>query len=84
LFSADHRVRLAETPVAYLLDAEESFNRDASNYWIFSERGLERILARTGWDIRDRLTAGNTATADPASREGDMRTFVLAESRLTR
>jgi hypothetical protein len=75
------RVRLQPLPVAYLLDATEC-NNDATNYWIFSEAGLRRILARTGWDILDFTTLGNDRDSDPASPEGDERAFCLVRSRV--
>jgi hypothetical protein len=75
------RVRLQPLPVAYLLDATEC-NNDNTNYWIFSEGGLRRILARTGWDILDFITLGNDRDSDPASPEGDERAFCLVRSRM--
>src|SRR5688572_855289 len=38
------RAHLQPLPVAYLLDATEC-NNDNTNYWIFSEAGLRRILS---------------------------------------
>lgn len=67
--------------MAYLLDERES-NNDSTNYWIFSDAGFRRILKRTGWEIRDYITVGNTANSDPATQEGDERAFCLAESRV--
>ena len=75
------RVRLQSLPVAYLLDPTEC-NNDATNYWIFSETGLRRILSRTGWDILDFITLGNDQDSDPASPEGDERAFCLVRSRM--
>ncbi len=75
------RVKLADLPVAYLLDELEC-NDDFTNYWIFSEGGLHRILRRAGWSVSDYLSVGNTADSDPASAEGDERAFCLVRSRL--
>lgn len=79
-FAPDKRTELAGIPVAYLLDPLEA-NNDATNYWIFSEAGLRRILQRAGWDVCQFLTLGNTTASDPASAEGDERAFCLAKSR---
>jgi tRNA (mo5U34)-methyltransferase len=79
MLSPDKRVTLQHVPVAYLLDPDES-NNDATNYWIFSEAGLRRIFARTGWVVEDYRNVGNTIDSDPASAEGDERTFVLLRS----
>lgn len=82
-FNARVRFRLtnlSQIPVAYLLDDLEA-NNDSTNYWIFSDAGLRRILKRTGWEVCDYITVGNTANSDPASAEGDERTFCLARSR---
>ncbi len=76
----DKRLNIAEVPVAYLLDELEC-NNDSTNFWIFSDAGLRRILKRTGWEVCDFITVGNTANSDPASGEGDERAFCLVKSR---
>jgi hypothetical protein len=81
--AGEPRTSVRQLPVAYLLDPTEC-NNDSTNYWIFSETGLRRILARSGWEVRDWLTLGNTAASDPATPEGDERAFLLAESRVRR
>jgi len=65
-------------PVAYLLDARET-NNDPTNYWIFSEAGLRRILDRAGWNVTAWTTTGCTGRSDPVTR--DERAFYLLESR---
>ncbi len=80
--SPDQRTDFSHLPIAYLLDELEA-NKDSTNYWIFSEAGLRRILKRTGWDICDLMTVGNVANSDPASAEGDARAFCLVKSRHT-
>ncbi len=82
-FSPDKRTNLKDLPVAYLLDEAEA-NNDSTNYWIFSDAGLRRLLQRTNWDICDYMTAGNTTDSDPASADGDERAFCLVKSRLFR
>ncbi len=78
----DERTDFSHLPIAYLLDELEA-NNDSTSYWIFSDAGLRRILKRTGWDICDFMTVGNTANSDPASAEGDERAFCLVKSRNT-
>jgi tRNA (mo5U34)-methyltransferase len=73
------RVNISDVPVAYLLDDYEA-NNDSTNYWIFSEAGFRRILARTGWRILDYITVGNTTDSDPASAAGDERAYCFAQS----
>jgi len=68
------RQLLADLPLAYLLGPTEC-NNDGTNYWIFSDAGLRRILDRTGWEIEDYLIVGATETADPFSAAGDARAF---------
>jgi len=82
-FTPGERLNIRDAPVAYLLDGRES-NADTTNFWIFSEAGLRRLLARTNWGICRFLTLGNTESSDPASGEGDERAFCLVRSRLTR
>jgi hypothetical protein len=79
-YSVDYKTRFAELPIAYLVHSSET-NNDASNYWIFSEAGLKRILDRSGWDIVSFMTAGNIEKSDPASAAGDERAFALIKSR---
>ncbi len=74
------RVELRTVPAAYLVDSDET-NHDATNYWMFSEAGLRRIIDRTGWDVLDFMTIGNVTTSDPASNKGDERAFCLLRSR---
>jgi len=73
---APNGVALHHLPVAYLLGADEA-NDDPSNFWIFSEAGLRRVIARSGWDIRALLHSGNTTNSDPASAAGDERIYCL-------
>lgn len=76
----DKRTDFSQAPVAYLLGPAEA-NNDSTNYWIFSEAGLRRLFERTGWEVCDYLSAGNTVDSDPASPEGDERAFCLVKSR---
>ncbi|MDQ3040189.1 MAG: class I SAM-dependent methyltransferase, partial [Pseudomonadota bacterium] len=71
---------LEHLPIAYLLGPTEC-NNDDTNYWIFSDAGLRRLLDRTGWDIEDYLIVGATEAADPFSAAGDARAFCLLKSR---
>ena len=73
--------RIGGIPLAYLVDEREC-NDDPTNYWIFTHEGLQRILARTGWEVLDYLAVGNTERSDPASAGGDERAFCLARSRV--
>src|SRR5262249_30576188 len=74
------RVELHTVPVAYLVDDHES-NNDSTNYWMFSDAGLRRILQRTGWDVLDYMTVGNDRSSEPATDDGDERALCLVRSR---
>jgi hypothetical protein len=74
------RVELASVPAAYLVDEDEC-NKDPTNFWMFSEAGLRRLLHRTGWEVLDYMSVGNTTTSDPATPGGDERAFCLVRSR---
>ena len=74
------RIELRDAPVAYLV-ADDETNNDATNFWMFSEAGLRRILHRSGWDILDFMTVGNTKDSDPATGQGDERAFCYVRSR---
>jgi tRNA (mo5U34)-methyltransferase len=58
-------------PNAYLVD-EDELNDDPSNYWMFSDSGLKRLLKRTYWQPCDYMTTGGRR---------DRRAFCLARSR---
>ena len=75
-----NRIELRDAPVAYLVGSDET-NNDATNFWMFSEAGLRRILQRCGWDILDFMTLGNVQDSDPATVQGDERAFCYARSR---
>lgn len=74
------RLDLHSAPVAYLVAPDET-NNDATNFWMFSEAGLRRILDRCGWDVVDFMTFGNTTDSDPATPQGDERAFCYVRSR---
>jgi SAM-dependent methyltransferase len=63
---------------AYLLDTRE-LNSDPSNFWIFTEAGLRRLLKRAGWRVIAHTAAG-PAESDPWSLDRDQRMFCLVES----
>jgi len=71
---------LAAYPVAYLLGPQEC-NNDDTNFWIFSEQGLKRLIDRTGWTLLSYLTIGDTTTSTPADPGHDERAFCLLEKR---
>jgi tRNA (mo5U34)-methyltransferase len=79
--TADGTVRLDRAPVAYLLAADEC-NNDATNYWIFSDAGVRRLLDRTGWEVLASTRGGCTTDSDPASLERDERAFYYLRSRV--
>lgn len=74
------RVDLDSVPVAYLV-GEDECNHDATNFWMFTNAALRRLLHRTGWDILDYANFGNTENSDPATAAGDERAFCFLRSR---
>ncbi len=74
------RAEVRTMPVAYLVGARET-NDDPTNFWMFSEAGLRRVLDRAGFDVLEFLTVGNTVDSDPATARGDERAFALLRSR---
>jgi 2-polyprenyl-3-methyl-5-hydroxy-6-metoxy-1,4-benzoquinol methylase len=75
----DRRTDISKTPVAYLL-GETELNADATNFWIFSEAGLRRIVERANWRVLEFRTIGDTQASDPVSLDHDERAFCLLES----
>jgi tRNA (mo5U34)-methyltransferase len=72
-------VALNKESLAYFLAPGEA-NGDWTNYWIFSEIALRRLIERTGWTVRDFLTTGVTRGSDPVREDRDERAFCLLES----
>lgn len=76
------RTSLKGLPVAYLVDAQEA-NNDPSNYWVFTEAGLRRLLARTGWEVRDWLVVQPEVDRGAGFWERQPRVFCLLRSLVT-
>jgi 2-polyprenyl-3-methyl-5-hydroxy-6-metoxy-1,4-benzoquinol methylase len=66
--------------LAYFLAPREA-NNDITNYWIFSETSLLRLLDRTGWNVLDFKTFG-PRDSEPARLDRDERAYCLLESRV--
>ena len=75
----DNGQPISQGPIAYLLGPNEC-NNDSTNFWIFSDEGLKRLINRTGWRILSYLTIGGTANSTPADPERDERAFCLLRS----
>jgi tRNA (mo5U34)-methyltransferase len=71
---------IAEDAVAYLLGSREA-NNDLTNYWIFSEGGLRRILDRTGWEVCDYAAQGFELGSDPVDGARDQRAYCMIRSK---
>ena len=80
--SGDGQIRIESLPVAYLV-AERETNNDPTNYWIFTEPGLRRLLDRAGWEVMEFMTTGCKSDSDPVSAGRDERAFCLLRSRTT-
>jgi hypothetical protein len=77
-FLRHNQYDISRVPVAYLLDAYEVNRADPTNYWVFSEACLRRILQRAGWTVLEYLVLGNP-DAQPAS-EHEARAWCLLKS----
>jgi tRNA (mo5U34)-methyltransferase len=71
--------KMAGEAVAYLV-GEYELNQDESNYWIFSEAALRRLLERTGWRVRGLVTTGDVANSEPVRADRDQRAVCFIES----
>ena len=67
---------LSPYPVAYLLGPREC-NDDYTNYWIFTDEGLKRLIDRTGWSLLSQVNIGNTTNSRPADLDKDERAYVF-------
>lgn len=75
----DRKTDVSKIPLAYLL-GETELNADSTNFWIFSETGLRRMVERANWRVVRFMTIGDTAASDPISLDHDERAFCLLES----
>jgi tRNA (mo5U34)-methyltransferase len=73
------RKNVSSSSLAYLLDEHEC-NNDPTNFWVFTETGLKRLLSRSGWEILDFGTCGSKKST-PGSMEKTQRAFCLVKSR---
>lgn len=80
-YAPDRKTNISKYSFAYLVDSTET-NNDATNYWMFTTPGLKRICHRTGWEIVDYITVGNTKNSDPVTKNGDERAFCLLKSNI--
>jgi hypothetical protein len=69
---------LSPYPIAYLLGRQEC-NNDSTNFWIFSEEGLKRLINRTGWSLLSYLAIGDTTNSTPDDPDRDERAFCLLQ-----
>jgi tRNA (mo5U34)-methyltransferase len=77
----DKGQQISQGPIAYLLGPNEC-NNDSTNFWIFSEEGLKRLINRTGWSLLSYLSIGVTPNSTPADPERDERAFCLLRSEI--
>ena len=73
-------IKIADAPLAYLLAPDES-NNDATNYWIFSYAGLQRLFDRTGWTVTEMYSVGDTSKSNPSDQHHDERAYALLKSK---
>lgn len=70
---------LSNYPLAYLVGPEEC-NNDKTNFWIFSDAGLKRLIHRTSWSILAFTTIGDTNNSTPADPSHDERAVCILRS----
>lgn len=78
-FLPDRKTDVSKVPMAYLL-GEDELNADITNFWIFSEAGLRRLVERANWRVVEFVPIGDTKASDPHSLDHDERAFLLLES----
>lgn len=72
--------KIQNNPLAYLVDSNE-LNNDPTNFWIFSESGFKRLLARTGWVELEFFKVGDTRNSSTSDMSRDERAFALIKSK---
>lgn len=79
-FMAADSPDVSSFPIAYLLSPTES-NNDSTNYWIFTEAGLRRLIDRAGWNVVGFRSVGDITTSNPQDNYHDERAFAVLESK---
>jgi tRNA (mo5U34)-methyltransferase len=74
------KTKLSHLPVAYLVHPTE-LNNDATNFWIFTKSGIERLVERSGWDIVESMQFGAVNQSYPHRIDADERMFMLLRRR---
>lgn len=76
------RVKLAGDSVAYLVHSSE-LNSDPTNYWIFTETALHRMISRCGFEIVSSFTVPNNQLeiGVPDRIDLGVRAFVMLRSK---
>lgn len=77
-FAPDRARDISDLSLAYLVDDFE-LNGDPTNFWIFTETGLSRLFARSGWKVVSAVSVGDISSSDPVSMNHDERIFALLE-----
>jgi 2-polyprenyl-3-methyl-5-hydroxy-6-metoxy-1,4-benzoquinol methylase len=72
-------ISIFDQSLAYLVGPEEC-NNDETNYWMFTQSGLEKILSRTGWTIVKSKSVGDIEASNPFDVDHDERSFMLLKS----
>jgi 2-polyprenyl-3-methyl-5-hydroxy-6-metoxy-1,4-benzoquinol methylase len=73
--------RLTGVPAAYLLAPMEAAPNDPTNYWIFTELGLQRTLERAGWRLLKSYPFGYQGDdSNPSEPAKDKRVICLCET----
>ncbi len=71
---------ISDSTSAYLVHESES-NNDATNFWMFTQKGLKLMLERAGWRVVKMITLGDTVASNPQDANHDERAFALLESK---
>lgn len=75
-FLPAHAFDISNYSVAYLAQSRE-INNDPTNWWIFTQKSLEVLFQRTGWNLVKFLTVGDNNHSTPIDNHHDQRYFAL-------
>jgi hypothetical protein len=85
IFESIDSTDMRNVPVGYLLKPFEAAKDDPSNYWMFTEKGFETLMSRSGWEIIDRSYFGYTGIdAHPFQPNRDKRIVCLCKRKYDR
>lgn len=85
IFESVNSKDMRDEPLGYLLKPFEAAKDDPSNYWMFTDKGFETLMSRSGWEILDKSYFGYAGNdSHPFRPDRDKRVVCLCKRKYER